>query len=226
MITGSKSATLSKGQVEILCNNLGQTQSVMAAAVAKVHHKLAEEYSFKYAKLFGVLCIVMDRPSGSLYLKMFHPATNEVIFRMRVGSSFCSSYRCLNPYFMYFNYKLMAIGFSFADSDDLSNFELTFSHFTRSIAVNSATISAVNKAMVSQPLSIKTLNRIVPNADGLTLNFALLSDSLRKTMDGLEIRHSDYADIKASTYALVQMVQTKKIIRVRYTDVGSDKQTA
>lgn len=214
MITGSRSASLSKDQVEVLCNTLGQTQTIMAAAVAKLHQKLAEEYSFKYAKIFGVLCLVMDRPSNSLYFKMFHPATNEIIFRMEVRASFLTSYRCLNPYFMYFNYKSMAIGFSFADSDDLSNFEVTLNSFSKPLSNNVSCVSIFNPRMVGAPISFKTLNRVVPNSDGLTLNFSLLSENLKKAMDQLEIRHSDYADMKASTSALMSMVQSKKLIRV------------
>lgn len=142
MMASGKSATLSKEQVQALCNNLGPSQTVMTAAVAKIHQKLAEEYSFKYAKLFGVLCVILDRTSGCIFLKMFHPLTNEIIFKMRLKQSFCSSYRCLNPFFMYFNYKNMAIGFSFADSDDLANLEMTIGQLTRSMADNSRSIGA------------------------------------------------------------------------------------
>lgn len=136
----SRSSTLSKLQVQQLGDSLGPSQTILTAAVAKIHQKLSEEYSFKYAKLFGILCIIIDRPANSLVFKMFHPATNEVVFRMRVKKSFSTCYTCLNPFFMYFNYKNMGIGFSFADSDDLSNFELTVSQFTRSIADNQGAI--------------------------------------------------------------------------------------
>ena len=103
---------------------VGQTKTVITAAVARIHSKLTEEFSFKYTKLFGVLCIVYDRLTKQINLKMYHPQTKELIYRMRLKPSFQSSYKIFNPFFMYFNYKNLAIGFSFADSDDLSNFEL------------------------------------------------------------------------------------------------------
>lgn len=126
----------------MLCESLGPSQTILTAAVAKIHQKLSEEYSFKYAKLFGVLCVIMDRPAGCLVVKMFHPVTSEVVFRMRVKKSFSGCYTCINPFFLYFNYKNMAIGFSFADSDDLSNFELVIGQFTRSVADNSGAVAS------------------------------------------------------------------------------------
>ena len=140
----SRSATLSKHQIHLLSESLGPTQTVMTAAVAKIHQKLSEEYSFKYAKLFGILCSIMDRTTNCLVLKMFHPITSEFIFKMRLKKSFISCYTCLNPCFLYFNYKNMAIGFSFADSDDLSNFEFVIGQLTKSIADNQGAIASSN----------------------------------------------------------------------------------
>ena len=56
-------------------------------------------------------------------------------------------------------------------------------------------------------------SRILPNPDGLTLNFSSISEDLKQTLASLGIRHTDYADVNASTHTLSNMVDTRKEMR-------------
>ena len=69
-------------------------------------------------------------------------------------------------------------------------------------------------------MSLQVTQRILPNSDGLTLNFSLVSEALKQTFEGLNIRHSDYADMKTSAAVLSRMVETKVAIRVSLAHAG------
>jgi len=132
----NRSNSLSKLQVRHLGELVGPTCTVITAAVVKIHTKMAEEYSFKYSKLFGILCVIYDRTTRTCTLKMFSPGYYEVIFRMRLKPSFLQCRKYLNPYFVYFVYKNMSIGFSFADLEDVSLFEQAIEIYMKTASEN------------------------------------------------------------------------------------------
>ena len=127
----NKSSTLSKIHMKSLDESIGPSCSLLTAGIAKIHSKLIEEYSFKYTKLFGILCLILDRSNRTIYLKMFNPKSSEVVFSMRVKRSFIDCYKSLSPFAIYFNYKNIGIGFSFSDSDDVGNFEICLSQYLK-----------------------------------------------------------------------------------------------
>lgn len=83
---------------------------------------------------------------------------------------------------------------------------------------------AKNSNLLSKPMSLQVTQRILPNSDGLTLNFSLVSEKLKQSLESLNIRHSDYADIKTSAAFLTHMVEAKKVMRVGSFQIGCSNQ--
>lgn len=207
----NKSNTLSKTQLQQLGKLFGPTCTILTAGAAKLYTKLAEEYSFKYSRIFGVLCLLYDRSQKQMQVKLIHPGSGEVLFKMKIRRTLLGCYKDLNPYFMFFNYKNMSVGFSFSETEDVQDFKQAIDQYTQQIIEN----PQVEKGSGTlKMLTCEVVNDIAPNPDGLTLDFRLTTQDLRQKLSSLGIRVADYSDVNASMNTLNSMVEVKRDIRV------------
>ena len=132
----TKTSSLEEDQILLLNQKSGGAQTIVTAAVAKIHSKDKDAFNFSYTGLFGALCVIVDRKSHLTSAKLISLPSCETQFEVSINASFRSKLHKMNDCFLYFFHKSSVIGLSFAESEDTTTFERAVERYTLSFSKN------------------------------------------------------------------------------------------